>query len=57
MGGHQLFEVAAAALFAFNAGCLVENEHLGHMAAVGAQKVEQWHAVSPLILMALRTMQ
>jgi hypothetical protein len=36
MGGHQFLEIAAAALFALNAGCLIENQHLGHMAAVGA---------------------
>jgi hypothetical protein len=51
MGGHQFFQVAAAAFFALNAGCLVEHQHLGHMAAIGAQKIKQWHAVSPLLLM------
>jgi hypothetical protein len=53
MGGHQFLEIAAAALFALKGGCLVENQHLGRMAAVGAQKIEQWHTFFSLTSMQL----
>jgi hypothetical protein len=48
MGGHQLFDVAAAAPLAMD-GCLVgKNQHLGNMAAIGTQKIKKWHVSPPV---------
>jgi hypothetical protein len=38
MGGHQLFDIAAATLLAMNGYFIGRDQHFSHMAAVGAQK-------------------
>jgi hypothetical protein len=44
MGGHEFFEVAAAASLAIDSHFLGKNQNLSHVAAVGTQKVKKWHA-------------
>jgi hypothetical protein len=43
VGGHQFFEITAAAPLAKNSCFLGKNQHLGHMTAVGTQKIKKWH--------------
>lgn len=43
VGGHQFFEITAAAPLAKNGCVLGKNQHLGHMAAVGTYKIKKWH--------------
>jgi hypothetical protein len=35
MGGHELFQVAAATSLAMGRGCLGKNQNFGDMAAIG----------------------
>jgi hypothetical protein len=45
VGGHELFEMVTAACFTMDRHGLVKHEHFSHVTAIGAQIVEQWHAI------------
>jgi hypothetical protein len=53
MGGHELFEIAAAAPLTVDGCRFGKNQDLGHMPAIGAQEFEKWHTF-PLYIVSVQ---